>query len=263
MAFTKHRSPALSDLQQRAAALIALCETALGVRLDSVAACTLDAEIVKAMVKAVITHDRTLLRIMRDEIAADVLELPYVMVHYHEDQWDEGIWHRDDSDRDRKMHWLPLRASGTAISFLPDAPLGLTKAVARLLRVVGIKRVMTPRLDAGEYLVWPSTTFHRGILNRGSATRINYIVTVRAGADSAAVAAQTLELDDATVIDYCRTAHAAILALAAGDGFDPGAIPTQYENLFRTSLHALVLKEGRLGTHTFSSAMQHGMEQAA
>jgi hypothetical protein len=262
MAYTKHRSPALSIMQLRTAALVALCENALAIRLDSIAACTTEAEIVKALIKAVITHDLTLLRIVSDDIAADILELPYIMIHFHEDCWDEGVWHRDNNDRNSKMHWLPLRASGAAISFLPDAPLDLTRVVARVMRFVGIKQVATPRLEANEYLVWPSTTFHRGMLNRGTSTRINYIVTVRTGADSAAVASQMEEFDDATVIDYCRTAHAAILAIAAGSGFDAGALDARYTQLFRTSLHALTLKEDHLRTNAFSAAMQGVLNRA-
>ena len=127
---------------------------------------------------------------------------------------------------------------------------------------MGIKKVATPRLEANEYLVWPSNTFHRGMLNCGTSTRINYIVTVRAGADSAAVASQIVEFDDATVIDYCRTAPAAILAIAAGGGFDTEALDVWYAQLFRTSLHALTLKEDRLGTNAFSAAMQGILNRA-
>lgn len=76
MAYTKHRSPALCIMQRRTAALVALCENALAVRLDSIAACITEAEIVKALIKAVITHDLTLLRIASDNIATDILVLP-------------------------------------------------------------------------------------------------------------------------------------------------------------------------------------------
>jgi hypothetical protein len=39
----------------------------------------------------VITHNLTLLRIVSGDIAADILELPYTMVRFHEDCWDEGV----------------------------------------------------------------------------------------------------------------------------------------------------------------------------
>ena len=48
------------------------------------------------------------------------------------------------------MHWLPLRGTGAAISFLPDLPLDMTRAAARAARAAGIKRVATPRLEPNE-----------------------------------------------------------------------------------------------------------------
>jgi hypothetical protein len=256
MTYSKHRNPALGTMQQRAASLVGLCEKALDVRLDSMAACALDTEMVKAILKGVIAHDADLFRTFRGAIAADVLELPYIMVHFHDDRWDEGVWHRDDDDRARQMHWLPLRGTGAAISFLPDLPLDMTRAAARAARAAGIKRVATPRLEPNEYLTWPSTTYHRGILNRDQRVRINYIVTVRAGADAAPLVAQTVELDDAAVADYCRAACAALTVVAAQQPLGDEAIAARFRPLFETSLHALTLKEARLGTRAFSAAMK-------
>lgn len=64
------------------------------------------------------------------------------------------------------------------------------------------------------------------------------------------------------MIDYCRTAPAAILAIAAGSGFDAEVLDVWYAQLFRTSLHALTLKEDRLGTNAFSAAMQGILNRA-
>ncbi|MEQ8246931.1 MAG: hypothetical protein RID42_04550 [Alphaproteobacteria bacterium] len=253
MTYSKHRNPALGSMQQRAALLVDLCEKALDVRLDSMAACAFDTEMVKAILKGVVAHDAELFRIFRSEIAADVLELPYIMVHFHDDRWDEGVWHRDNDDRARSMHWLPLRGRGAAISFLPDLPLDMTRAAARAARAAGIKRVATPRLEPNEYLTWPSTTYHRGILNRERQVRVNYIVTVRPGADPAALVAQTVDLDDAAVGEYCRTAAAALAAVAAREPLGNETIAARFRPLFETSLHALALKEARLGTQAFSA----------
>ncbi len=254
MTYTRHRSASLAIMQDRARALVTLCEGVFGRKIDMIDGCSLDAELIKAILKAVIAHDATLLRLFRAEIAKDVLELPYVMIHFREDRWDEGGWHRDDDDNARRMHWVPLRVSGTAISFLPDVPLDLTRVVARAARAAGIKKVTTPRLNADEYLTWPATTYHRGILNDGEATRINYIVTVRPGADGEQIAAQTVALDDDMVVAYCRAAHAALADIAAGRAHDPSSIDSLCRQLFATSLHALSLKEPHLGTQAFSAA---------
>ena len=101
-----------------------------------------------------------------------------------------------------------------------------------------------------------SSNCNRGILNRDQRVRINYIVTVRAGADAAPLVAQTVELDDAAVADYCRAACAALTVVAAQQPLGDEAIAARFRPLFETSLHALTLKEARLGTRAFSAAMK-------
>jgi len=266
MSYTKHRHHAIGEMQARAVTLVSLCEKALGSEFDRLPACTPDAELAKAVLKAIVSHDADLLRRFRADIAADVAELPYTMVHFHDDRWDEGTWHRDAADPARQMHWLPLRHQSESISFLPDVPFDLTRVLARGVAAAGIKRVTTPVLAADEFLTWPSTTYHRGTLNRDGRARINYIVTVVAGADGKAVTAQTPELTDDEIAGYCRKAHGLLASIAAGEAASLANLDTRQQILFRTSLHALTLKEARLGTEVFSAAltaMDAGAQRAA